>query len=91
MIVIEVGSLLLGRLYSQYNDFLPVYVAQKPPEAVSEVENLKIFLGEHAPDPPSLGMLSHATNSILAPLHTFWICPCTRVAFPYTMLILQGN
>ena len=35
-------------------------VAEKPPEAVSEVVNFKIFLGEHAPRPPSLGVLLHA-------------------------------
>ena len=35
-------------------------LSQNPPEAVSEVVNYKIFLGEHPPDPTSLGMLMHA-------------------------------
>ena len=36
--------------------FLPYVWSQKPPEAVSEVVNFKIFVGEHA---PSLSMLLH--------------------------------
>ena len=32
--------------------FLPNMWSQKPPEAVSEAVNFKIFLGEHAPRPP---------------------------------------
>ena len=30
----------------------PEIWSQKPPETVSEIETLKIFLGEHAPRPP---------------------------------------
>ena len=30
--------------------------SQKPPETVSEVVNFEIFLGKHAPRPPSTGM-----------------------------------
>ena len=35
--------------------------SQEPPETVSEVVNLKMFLGGgHAPRPPRLGMFTHA-------------------------------
>ena len=38
-------------------------LSQKPPEAVSDVVNFKIILGEHAPRPPSLSMLPLVTIS----------------------------
>ena len=36
--------------------------SQKPPESLSEIEKLKIILGEHAPRPPSL---SKSMSSII--------------------------
>ena len=43
-----------------------VYVVS---EAVSEIVDIKIFLGEHAPTPPSLGILTHPTcQTILYPI-----------------------
>ena len=39
--------------------------SQTPSEAVSDVLNFKIFLGEHALRPPSLSMLPLATISPL--------------------------
>ena len=39
--------------------------SQKPPETVSEVVNVKFFMGKHAPRPPSLGKLLHAKISPL--------------------------
>ena len=43
-----------------YNEVLywPLNLSQKPPEAVSEIVNYKIFLGEHAPRPPPPPMLA---------------------------------
>ena len=35
-------------------------VSEKPPEAVLERVIFKIFLGEHAPDPPTLWRALHA-------------------------------
>ena len=43
--------------------FLSVMWSQKPSEAVSDVVNFKIFLGEHSPRPPSLSLLLLATIS----------------------------
>ena len=39
--------------------------SQKPPETVSEVVNLKFFMGEHALRPLSLVMLPHIRISPL--------------------------
>ena len=40
--------------------------SQKPPGAISDIVNFKIFLGEHVPRPPSLSMLPH---TIISPLY----------------------
>ena len=44
------------------------YASEKPPEAVLEGVNFKIFLGEHAPRPPRLW---HALHAIPHPLGKF--------------------
>ena len=51
--------------FKLYNEVLswPLNWFQKPPEAVPEVVNYKIFLGEHVPrhpPPPCFGVLMHA-------------------------------
>ena len=39
-----------------------VYLLKLDSEAVSKIVNFKVFLGEHAPRPPSFSVLTHTTT-----------------------------